>query len=145
MALIALLLVLIGIVLWRLRASMEFPLRNRFALLQWLALGLGVIIFLGSMARIVSPGHAGVIVLFGKVNEGVLPSGLHFVNPFSEVEEMEIRTKSYTMSAVHDEGSRAGDDSIAVITSDGLRGRNGITHVFAQGAGPARQGSRGSA
>ena len=131
MALLAILLVILGVALWRLRMGMEFPMRKQFAFLQWAALGLGLVLFLGSMARIVSPGHAGVIVLFGKVNEGVLPSGLHFVNPFSEVEEMEIRTKSYTMSAVHDEGSRTGDDSIAVITSDGLTVKLDATVLYA--------------
>lgn len=33
---------------------------------------------------------------------------------------MEVRTRNYTMSNVGDEGQKKGDDSIAVITSDGL-------------------------
>lgn len=131
MALLALLLLILGVALWRLRSGMEFPLRNHVALFQWVALGLGALLFLGSMARIVSPGNAGVIVLFGKVNDTVLPSGLHFVNPFSSVEEMEVRTKSYTMSSVHDEGPRSGDDSIPVITSDGLTVKIDATVLYA--------------
>jgi regulator of protease activity HflC (stomatin/prohibitin superfamily) len=33
---------------------------------------------------------------------------------------MEVRTRNYTMSGVADEGRKSGDDSIPVITSDGL-------------------------
>jgi len=47
-------------------------------------------------------------------------AGLHFINPFSQVVEMEVRTRNYTMSNVTDEGQKKGDDSIQVITSDGL-------------------------
>jgi len=59
-------------------------------------------------------------VLFGKVNNEPLPSGLHFINPFSQVVEMEVRTRNYTMTNVAEEGQKRGDDSIAVISSDGL-------------------------
>ncbi len=131
MALFALLLLIAGLLLWRLRKSAGFPLNKRLAPLQWLALGGGLLLFTASMARVVSPGHAGVVVLFGRVNDTVLPSGLHFVNPFSDVEELEIRTRSYTMSSVHDEGAKTGDDSIAVITSDGLTVRLDATVLYA--------------
>jgi regulator of protease activity HflC (stomatin/prohibitin superfamily) len=63
---------------------------------------------------------AGVMLLFGKVQDEALPSGLHFINPFATVVEMEVRTRNYTMSNITDEGQKKGDDSIAVITSDGL-------------------------
>lgn len=59
-------------------------------------------------------------MLFGRVKDEPLPSGLHFINPFTSVVEMEVRTRNYTMSNVSDEGVKRGDDSIQVITSDGL-------------------------
>ena len=49
-----------------------------------------------------------------------LPSGLHLINPIATVHEMDIRTRNYTMSNTADEGQVRGDDSIQVITSDGL-------------------------
>jgi regulator of protease activity HflC (stomatin/prohibitin superfamily) len=33
---------------------------------------------------------------------------------------MDVRTQNYTMSGVHDEGAKAGDDAIRALTSDGL-------------------------
>ncbi len=120
MVLIAVLLLVIGALAWRWKTKVEFPLSARLAILQWAGLGLGVIAMLGSMAVIVNPGQAGVVVLFGNVRTQVLPAGLHFINPFSQVVEMEVRTRNYTMSGIADEGQRKGDDSIPVITSDGL-------------------------
>ncbi len=120
MVLIAVLLLVIGALAWRWKTKVEFPLSARLAIVQWAGLGLGFIVLLGSMAVIVPPGQAGVVVLFGTVREKVLPAGLHFINPFSQVVEMEVRTRNYTMSGVADEGRKAGDDSIPVITSDGL-------------------------
>jgi regulator of protease activity HflC (stomatin/prohibitin superfamily) len=37
-----------------------------------------------------------------------------------DVTTIDIRTLNYTMSGVHDEGSKTGDDAIKVLTSDGL-------------------------
>lgn len=65
-------------------------------------------------------GHVGVQKLFGKVQDNVLQSGLHFINPFVDVERMDIKTQNYTMSGVHDEGNKTGDDAIRVLTTDGL-------------------------
>jgi regulator of protease activity HflC (stomatin/prohibitin superfamily) len=69
---------------------------------------------------VVPPGEVGVQVLFGKVQPGILPSGLHVVNPVVNVQIFEIRTQNYTMSSVQDEGDQSGDDAIHVLTADGL-------------------------
>jgi regulator of protease activity HflC (stomatin/prohibitin superfamily) len=58
--------------------------------------------------------------LFGQVQKDVLPSGLHFVNPLLEIEKMDVKTQNYTMSGVHDEGNKGGDDAMRVLTADGL-------------------------
>ena len=68
----------------------------------------------------IDAGQVGVKKLFGKVQNDVLGSGLHFVNPLIEVEKLDIKTLNYTMSGMHDENTQAGDDAIRVLTSDGL-------------------------
>ena len=68
----------------------------------------------------IEPGQVGVKTLFGKIQEGALTEGLNFVNPLVEVEKFDVRTQNYTMSAVHDEGDKKGDDAIRVLTADGL-------------------------
>jgi regulator of protease activity HflC (stomatin/prohibitin superfamily) len=79
--------------------------------------GIGL---LTACVKQIDAGMVGVKSLFGKVQNDVLKSGLHFVNPLMEVRQMDIRTLNYTMSGQHDEGLSAGDDAIRVLTSDGL-------------------------
>ena len=76
-------------------------------------------IFLSAF-KTISPGQAGVQTLFGKVQNNVLESGLHVVNPLVDVTPFNIQTQNYTMSGVHTEGDVAGDDAIRVLCSDGL-------------------------
>ena len=130
MILLSILLLLAGTLAWRFKTRLGFPLSARLNILQWVGWGLGLLLFMGSMAVVVPPGQAGVVVLFGKVNPDPLPSGLHFINPFSQVVEMEVRTKNYTMSSTSDEGQRRGDDSIAVISADGLTVRLDATIFY---------------
>jgi regulator of protease activity HflC (stomatin/prohibitin superfamily) len=120
MAILGILLILLGVLAWRLKSRLGYPLSQRLGFVQWGAPAVGFLLFIGSMAIVVPPGQAGIIVLFGKVNPEPLPSGLHFINPFASVVEMEVRTKNYTMTNVAEEGQKRGDDSIAVISSDGL-------------------------
>lgn len=131
MAILAILLMLLGVLAWRLKGKLGYPLGNRLGLIQWGAPIIGFGLFVASMAIIVPPGQAGIIVLFGKVNPEPLPSGLHFINPFASVVEMEVRTKNYTMTNVAEEGQRRGDDSIAVISSDGLTVKLDATIFYA--------------
>ena len=65
-------------------------------------------------------GQVGVKKLFGKVQMDVLSSGLHFINPLMEIEKLDVKTQNYTMSGIHDEGAKTGDDAIRVLTADGL-------------------------
>ncbi len=120
MVLIAILLLLVSGIAWRMKTKLGFPLSARLLVVQWVTLAMGLVVLLASMAVIIPPGQAGVVVLFGTVRAQVLPAGLHFINPFSQVVEMEVRTRNYTMSGIADEGQKKGDDSIPVITSDGL-------------------------
>jgi regulator of protease activity HflC (stomatin/prohibitin superfamily) len=68
----------------------------------------------------IDAGQVGVKKLFGKVQDDVLGSGLHMINPLLDIEKLDVKTQNYTMSGVHDEGTQSGDDAIRVLTSDGL-------------------------
>jgi len=68
----------------------------------------------------IGAGEVGVKMLYGRVQNDVLNSGLHFINPLMDVQKMDIKTQNYTMSSVRDEGAKEGDDAIRVLTSDGL-------------------------
>ena len=81
------------------------------------------VIILGIMTSCVKQidaGYVGVKSLFGKIDDEVLTSGLHIVNPLLTIKEMDVKTQNYTMSGVHDEGDVTGDDAIRVLTADGL-------------------------
>jgi regulator of protease activity HflC (stomatin/prohibitin superfamily) len=82
-----------------------------------------VIIFLGLILasfKVIDPGKVGVQTLFGKVQDNVLESGPHVVNPFVDITTFNIQTQNYTMSAKSSEGQVEGDDAIRVLSSDGL-------------------------
>jgi len=78
----------------------------------------------------INAGQIGVKSLFGKVQNDVLYSGLHFINPLVEVKMLDVKTQNYTMSGVHDEGNQAGDDAIRVLTSDGLEVTIDLTVLY---------------
>lgn len=78
----------------------------------------------------IEPGEVGVRTLFGKVQEGVLTSGLNFVNPMMEVSRFDVRTQNYTMSGMLDESQRMGDDAIRVLSADGLEVEVDLTILF---------------
>lgn len=78
----------------------------------------------------IEAGHVGIQKLFGSIKPTILQSGLHFVNPLVDVEELDIRTQNYTMSGVHDEGTKSGDDAIKVLTADGLEVTIDLTVLY---------------
>ena len=78
----------------------------------------------------IDAGQVGVKKLFGKVQNDVLQSGLHMINPLVEVTRLDIKTQNYTMSGVHDEGAKATDDAIRVLTADGLEVTIDLTVLF---------------
>jgi regulator of protease activity HflC (stomatin/prohibitin superfamily) len=73
-----------------------------------------------SMFKVVEAGQVGVKTLYGKVDDDILYSGLHVINPLVEVTPFDVKTQNYTMSAIHEEGAKGGDDAIRILTSDGL-------------------------
>jgi regulator of protease activity HflC (stomatin/prohibitin superfamily) len=92
-----------------------------------------LLMFVGVLSKCImqiDAGQVGVKSLFGKVQNDVLNSGLHFINPFVEVTRLDIKTQNYTMSGVHDEGSKSGDDAIRVLTADGLEVTIDLTVLY---------------
>jgi regulator of protease activity HflC (stomatin/prohibitin superfamily) len=73
-----------------------------------------------SVIKQVNAGEVGVQSIFGKVQNQTLTSGLNFINPIATVTIFDTKTQNYTMSGVHDEGDKSGDDAIRVLTADGL-------------------------
>ena len=126
-------LIIIGIIVLVLSAVL---LKNNPALVKFKPVGriLGfVFILLGIMSaciKQIDAGQVGVKKLFGSVQNDVLASGLHFVNPLLDIEKIDIKTQNYTMSGVNDEGNKSGDDAIRVLTSDGLEVTIDLTVLY---------------
>ena len=116
-------LIIIGIILFVIgnaaqRNENRFtPVLKHFRTLGMVVIGIGL---LTSSIRQVDAGYVGVKSLFGKVQNETLSSGLNMVNPLIDVTPIDIKTQNYTMSGVHDEGNKSGDDAIKVLTADGL-------------------------
>lgn len=116
-----------------LRKDLRFqgdPLAGRVGFASSALLVVAVVLFVSSCAVIIPAGHIGVQVLFGKVKPTALTEGIQFINPFVEVQEMSVRTETYTMSATSNEGQMRGDDSIQALSSDGLLMPLDITIAF---------------
>ena len=100
---------------------------------KFIKLGGIVIAIAGVMTKSIvqiDAGQIGVKLLFGKVQQDVLRSGLHFINPFIEVRSMDVKTQNYTMSGIHDEGAKNADDAIRVLTADGLEVTIDLTVLY---------------
>jgi regulator of protease activity HflC (stomatin/prohibitin superfamily) len=115
-AILGLIILVVGIVLKR---SPE-PTNRIGGIVNTVGIVVIVIGLLLSAVKIIEPGQVGVQVLFGKVQDNVLESGLHIINPAVEVTNFSIQTENYTMSAKDTEGQVQGDDAIRVLSSDGL-------------------------
>lgn len=116
-------LLIFGIVLFAVgvaMAKMEGVVRKSATLVKLSGLAVMVLGLLFSSIKQIEPGMVGVQKLFGRVDDKVLVSGLNLINPLVQVEVFNIRTQNYTMSSVHDEGDKVGDDAIHVLSADGL-------------------------
>src|SRR5450759_5195659 len=119
-------LIIIGFVL----ANNESPARSYSGMIR--IIGFLIVIVGAGLASVkqIEPGDVGVQKLFGKVNNNILESGLNVINPLVEVVTFDVRTQNYTMSGVHDEGDKAGDDAIRVLSADGLEVNIDLTVLY---------------
>ncbi len=116
-------IIIVGIVVIVLASAIskvESPFRSYTGTVRVIGVLIIVIGLLFSSIKQIEPGDVGVQKLFGKVNANILESGLNLINPLVEVVTFDVRTQNYTMSAVHDEGDKVGDDAIRVLSADGL-------------------------
>ena len=128
--------VILLVVLSAFKSVPNFPLKSTTPI-RIVAIGLIIIGLLRATIVQIGSGEVGVPVLFGKVNGQILNSGLNVVNPLCKVEMFDVKTQNYTMSAVHDEGERVGDDAIRILSSDGLEGTMDITVLYRLSAAEA--------
>jgi regulator of protease activity HflC (stomatin/prohibitin superfamily) len=110
--------------------SRYFEAQQRLSAPSWALGAAAIVLFVVSSVTIIPAGHVGVQVLFGKVKPEPLTEGIQFINPFVTVQEMSVRTETYTMSATSAEGQVRGDDSIQALSADGLSMPVDITVVF---------------
>lgn len=90
---------------------------NSLKIVGFLLIALGIF---SSMFKQIDAGKVGVKSLYGNVEPDILESGLNIINPLLDVTDFDIQTQNYTMSAIHDEGNKEGDDAIRVLSNDGL-------------------------
>lgn len=90
---------------------------NFFRIFGFVVILLGL---LSSTFKQIDAGKVGVKSLYGNVQPDILESGLHVVNPLLDITSFDTQTQNYTMSAIHDEGDKEGDDAIRVLSNDGL-------------------------
>ena len=118
------LFIIIGISLLFVSFTLKSNVANPFAKFSNIMRNLGfLIIALGifsAMFKQVDAGKVGVQSLYGSVKSDILTSGLQLVNPLMDVTIFDTKTQNYTMSAIHDEGEKEGDDAIRVLSNDGL-------------------------
>lgn len=116
-------IIILGIILLLLSFSLKnnanlfSKYSNLLKIIGFLVIALGLF---SSMFKQINAGKVGVKSLYGNVEPDILESGLHIINPLLEVTDFDIQTQNYTMSAIHDEGSKDGDDAIRVLSNDGL-------------------------
>ena len=90
---------------------------NLFRIFGFVVILIGL---LSSVFKQIDAGKVGVKSLYGNVQPDVLESGLHVVNPLLDITIFDVQTQNYTMSAIHNEGAKEGDDAIRVLSNDGL-------------------------
>lgn len=106
-------------------AAAKFIGTGRVIALLFVVLGIFT-----SCVKQIDAGEIGVKILFGSIQKDIMGSGLHFINPLLDVKKLDVKTQNYTMSGVHDEGNKVGDDAIKVLTSDGLEVTIDLTVLY---------------
>jgi regulator of protease activity HflC (stomatin/prohibitin superfamily) len=102
------------------RRSLEAQIQRSIPMLSLMTGAFSVLLATLAFVTVVPAGHVGIPVVFGRVQNRSLGEGLNLVNPFAHVVKMTVRTETYTMSSVANEGVVKGDDSITALSADGL-------------------------
>ncbi len=118
-------LIITAVVIKNSPALVKFKPMGRIVGFVFILLGI-----LSSCIKQIDAGQVGVKVLFGSIQNDVMGSGLHFINPLLDVKKLDIKTQNYTMTGVNDEGNQSADDAIRVLTSDGLEVTIDLTVLY---------------
>ncbi len=116
-------LIILGLIIFAVSfalRNLKDPLPKIGSVLKVVGVCFVVLGFLYSSVVQINAGQVGVKTLFGKVQTDIVTSGLNLVNPLVDIVRFDTKTQNYTMSGVHDEGDKSGDDAIRVLTEDGL-------------------------
>ncbi len=98
--------------------DVSYPIK--FKRLGYASFALAFFSLISASFTIIEPGYVGVPVTFGNVGSQSLQAGLHPIFFLTDVYKMSIQTKDYTMSSVHNEGNKVGDDAVATLSRDQL-------------------------
>ena len=124
-------ILILGVILLALSPSLKKSPFERFTGLSRIVALVFILVGLStSCFKQIDAGQVGVKSLFGKIEDDVLTSGLNIINPLVEVKDIDIKTQNYTMSGIHDEGQKSGDDAIRVLTADGLEVTIDLTVLY---------------
>jgi regulator of protease activity HflC (stomatin/prohibitin superfamily) len=125
-------LIIIGIIFLIVSFVLRFnkPTESIAKYARWFSIGLIAVGAFFSMFIVIDPGTVGVKTLFGSVDAQPLTNGLNVKNPFADVILYNVQTQNYTMSGVHNEGDKEGDDAIRVLSADGLEVVIDLTVLF---------------
>jgi prohibitin 2 len=78
---------------------------------------VGIVVFIGGMMfssfTVISAGHTGVQVTLGEVNPTALTEGVHFVNPISNVKDVDVRLQKANLN-----GASAGTSNMQQVHTD---------------------------
>ncbi len=118
-------LIVASVILKNNPAAERFKPMGRLLGLIFILLGIST-----SCVKQIDAGQVGVKILFGSIQNDIMGSGLHFINPLLDVKKLDVKTQNYTMSGINDEGQKAGDDAIRVLTSDGLEVTIDLTVLY---------------
>ena len=133
---LAIIFILVAIILYfAAKKQQQKTAQMRFLPLVFFVLGIALTLY--KSAVIIEPGHVGVQVFFGNVLDQTLTNGLHIINPFVDVEQLDVKTQAYTMSGKEMEGQVRGDDEIETLSSDGLTLRLEVTVQYRLSAADA--------
>jgi regulator of protease activity HflC (stomatin/prohibitin superfamily) len=121
-------IVLIGVAYMVSKTNTQYSSSSN--IFKFVGVALAIIGIFSSCIVQIDAGKVGIQSLFGNVKNEILPSGLNFVNPLATIKELDLKTQNYTMSALHDEGQKSGDDAIRILSSDGLEVTIDLTVLF---------------
>ena len=118
-------LIITAVVIKNSPALVKFKPMGRIVGFVFILLGI-----LSSCIKQIDAGQVGVKVLFGSIQNDVMGSGLHFINPLLDIKKLDVKTQNYTMTGVNDESNQSADDAIRVLTSDGLEVTIDLTVLY---------------